>query len=101
MATKEEWNTVYFSTMAIASVAVGALGVAIGLLALKRSQAESVGVAGMEPLTYTPLGVDIPKVRYQNGDILVSVRSPGEWHNIRDFVQPDNPDVINAVSRAL
>ena len=205
MATKDEWDTVYFGTMAMASVAVGTLGVALGLLALKRSQAEAVGVGSLDttqhylftlpkPVSwleayqalsdygwqpnyigliypgqlyqgrklldygkhqyhvrtyddgqvtghyevtpewdlqghlagddlrimtpqesnevlvalsqiqlvgvgsletpfYTPLGVDIPKVRYQNGDILVSVRSPGEWHDIRDFINPMDPSV--------
>lgn len=89
MATREEWNNAYFSTMAIASVAVGTLGVAIGLLALKRSQAEAVGVGSLEPLTYTPLGVNIPKVHYDDGRVLVQVRNPGEWHDIREFIQPD------------
>ncbi len=101
MATKEEWNNVYFSAMAIASVAVGALGVTIGLLALKRSQAEAAGVSSLETTGYAPLGVNIPKVHYDNGQVLVSVRSPGEWHDIRDFVQPASPEVISTINRAL
>jgi len=101
MATREEWNNVYFSTMAIASVTLGALGVTIGLLALKRSQAEAVGVGSLETTGYAPLGVNIPRVHYDNGQVLVEVRKPGEWHNIREFVQPLNPDVVNTINRAL
>ena len=101
VATKEEWNSVYFSTMAMASVAVGVLGVAIGLLALKRSQTEAVGVGSLETTGYVPLSVNIPRVHYDNGQVLVEVRKPGEWHNIREFVQPLNPDVVNTINRAL
>jgi len=86
MDTREEWNNVYFAAMAIASVAVGTLGVTIGLLSLKRSQAEAAGV-----------GVNIPKVRYDNGEVLVQVRNIGEWHDIREFVQPLNPAIVRVV----
>ena len=97
---KEQWNTVYFSAMAIASVTLGALGVAIGLLALKRSQAEAVGVGSLE-ITALSLGVNIPKVHYDDGQVLVQVRNPSEWHDIREFVQPNNPEVVSIISRAL
>lgn len=33
------------------------------------------------------------RVQYDGYHPLVSVREPGEWYNIADFVQPDNPDV--------
>ena len=36
----------------------------------------------------------LPRVYYQNGCYLVSVRYPGQWHNIREFIQPGNPDVV-------
>lgn len=29
-----------------------------------------------------------------DGQYLVKVRYPGQWHDIRDFVQPHNPDVV-------
>ncbi len=32
---------------------------------------------------------------YQDGQYLVSVRYPGQWNDIRDFVQPANPDVVS------
>ncbi|GAI99403.1 unnamed protein product, partial [marine sediment metagenome] len=28
---------------------------------------------------------------YEDGQYLVSVRYPGQWHGLRDFVQPGNP----------
>jgi len=98
MITREEWDSVYFSTMAMASVAVGAIGVALGLLALKSSQAQAVGVGSLKPPTgYTPLAVNIPRVHYDNGQVLVSVRNPGEWHELRDFIQPNSPDITRIV----
>ncbi|GAJ22157.1 unnamed protein product, partial [marine sediment metagenome] len=33
---------------------------------------------------------------YQDGQYLISVRYPGQWHDLREFVQPDNPDVLAA-----
>ncbi len=95
MATREEENNVFFSTMAIASLAIATLGVAISLLTLKRSEA---GVGSMEPTGYAPLGVNIPKVHYDDGKVLVQVRNPGEWHDIREFIQPDSPEVVRIVS---
>ncbi len=93
---KEQWNNVYFATMAMASVAIGTLGVTIGLLALKRSS-EISGVGSLER-GYAPLGVNIPKVHYDDGQVLVQVRNPGEWHDIREFIQPDSPEVVRIVS---
>lgn len=94
---KEDWDSVYFSTMAMASVAFGALGVTIGLLALSRSQAQASGVGSLEPPGYAPLGVNIPRVHYEGGQVFVEVRNPGEWHNVRDFIQPYNPYVMEVV----
>ncbi len=34
-----------------------------------------------------------------NGQYLVSVRYPGQWHDIREFVQPHNPDVLAVYSQ--
>ncbi|MBA7475772.1 hypothetical protein ES707_11145 [subsurface metagenome] len=39
------------------------------------------------------------RVRYADGRYLVAVRYPGEWHEIREFIQPDNPDVIACYSQ--
>ncbi len=35
----------------------------------------------------------------QDGQYLVSVRYPGQWHDVREFVQPDNPDVLAVLSQ--
>ncbi len=38
------------------------------------------------------------RVYYQDGCYLVSVRY-GDWHDLREFVQPDNPDVLAVYSQ--
>jgi len=38
------------------------------------------------------------RVYYQDGQFLVNVRH-GQWNDIRDFVQPDNPDVLAICSQ--
>ena len=39
------------------------------------------------------------RVYYQDGQILVAVRYPGQWNSLQDFVQPDNPDVLAIFSQ--
>lgn len=39
------------------------------------------------------------RVQYRDGQYLVSVRYPGQWNEIREFVQPNNPDVIAIYSQ--
>ncbi len=39
------------------------------------------------------------KVYYQDGQYLVSVRYPGQWNSLLDFVQPNNPDVLAIFSQ--
>ncbi|MBA7701011.1 hypothetical protein ES703_109738 [subsurface metagenome] len=36
---------------------------------------------------------------YQDGQYLVSVRYLGQWHDLREFVQPGNPDVLAVYSQ--
>jgi hypothetical protein len=94
MITKEDWNTVYFTVIPLLGVGVSAVGVAIGLLALQRSQAQAVGIGSLEPATgYAPLGVNTPKVHYADSQVLVEVRNPGEWHELREFINPLDPGV--------
>ena len=94
MMTKEDWNTVYFTVIPLLGVGVSAVGVAIGLLALQRSQAQAVGIGSLEPATgYAPLGVNTPKVYYADSQVLVEVRNPGEWHELREFINPLDPGV--------
>ncbi len=35
----------------------------------------------------------------EDGHYLVAVRYPGQWHNLQDFIQPDNPDVVAIYSQ--
>jgi NO-binding membrane sensor protein with MHYT domain len=91
---ERDWDNVFFATMAVASVVVGAIGVALVLTLRPQS---SAGELVNQALGSTPLSVAIPKVHYQNNEYLVSVRDPGEWRELREFVQPYNPAVRNIV----
>ena len=95
--TKEDWNTLYYTVMPILGVGVSAFGVAIGLLALERSKVQTAGVGSLGRPGHVPLGVNTPRVHYDNGLVLVEVRNPGEWHELREFIQPANPDVVRIV----
>lgn len=67
--------------MPIVAAVIGALSLALGVMALTRS---------------SPLG---QRVYYQDGRYLLAVRFPGQWYELRDFVQPDNPDVVALYSQ--
>ncbi|GAJ08903.1 unnamed protein product, partial [marine sediment metagenome] len=51
----------------------------------------AVGLAG---LAFTDR-----RVYAQDGRYLVSVRYPGQRHDLREFVQPSNPDVLATLSQ--
>ena len=72
---REEWDKVFHNLMPVISMGLGSLSVAIALLSFWRA-----GILGQRV--------------YQNGQYLVSVRYPGQRHDLREFVQPDNPDVL-------
>jgi len=72
LITEEQWDRMFFN---LVPVVFGAGSVALGLIALTRSS----------PLAQRAYHLD--------GQYLVSVRYPGQWHDLREFVQPDNPDV--------
>ncbi len=98
MATKDEWNVLYTNVMPVMGVLVSALGVTLAFLVLLRSQSQAAGVASRERLPVSSsLAVNVPEVHYEDGQVLVEVRNPGEWHDIRDFVQPANPEVVRMV----
>ena len=78
MITEEQWDKM---VLKLAPLGLGTASVALGLLTLTR--------AG-------PLG---RRIYYQDGQYLVSVRYPLQWHDIRSFVQPDNPDVVAICSK--
>ncbi len=39
------------------------------------------------------------RVYAQDGQYLVPVRYPGQWHDLREFVQPHNPDILAVFSQ--
>jgi len=81
LKTKEEWDRAFELTVPVAGVAIGALSVAAGVLAL---------------WTLRPPG---QRIYSQDGQDLVAVRYPGQWNDIREFIQPANPDVLAAYFR--
>jgi len=81
LTTKEEWDRAFELTVPVAGVAIGALSVAVGVLAL---------------WTLRPPG---QRIYSQDGQYLVAVRYPGQWNDIREFIQPANPDVLAAYFR--
>lgn len=94
MVTKEEWNAVYSNVMPILGVGISTLGAALAFLALLRYQAQAAGLGSREPVPVaSALSVNIPKVHYQDSQLLVEVRQPGEWHDIREFIDPYDPNV--------
>ncbi len=74
--TKEEWDRLFERAMPIVSLVAGTLSVALGTMSLMR--AGSLG----------------RRVYSQDGRYLVSVRYPGVWRDLREFVQPNDPDVM-------
>jgi len=88
---EQDLNTALYLGIALLSLAVTSLGVAMWL----RPRTTSVG--SLEPAPLSGVSVAIPKVHYQDDECLVSVRNPGEWHDVREFVQPNNPNVLRIV----
>jgi hypothetical protein len=80
MITEEEWDRLFDRLMPLFSVGIGGLSIALTIMALTRS---------------SPLG---QRVYYQDGQYLVNVRY-GAWYDLRDFIQPSNPDVLAIFSQ--
>lgn len=80
MITIEEWDRLFERAMPIVSVALGTLSVAVATMALLR------------------VGPFRRRGYYHDGQYLVNVRY-GQWHDIREFIQPDNPDVLAVYSQ--
>lgn len=72
----EEWDRAFLRTLPIISTGLGVISIAVGIMALRSRTMAS-------------------RVYHEDDSYLVSVRYPGQWHDIRDFVQPANPDVVN------
>ena len=94
---REDWNNVYVIVMPLLGIAISALGVALSVMRLR--QGEAVGVGSLE--LPTGIAVDIPRVHYQDSQILLSVRNPGEWQEVREFVRPNDPILTHAIMEAL
>jgi len=54
-----------------------------------------IGVLSLLPLAIMPL--TRWRVLYEDGQYLVNVR--GQWQDLRDFIQPSNPDVLAVYSQ--
>lgn len=72
---RERWDQAFLRALPAISTGLGALSIAIGIMMLRS-------------------GATAQRAYYQDGSYLVSVRYAGQWHDIRDFVQPTNPDVV-------
>ena len=96
MANEREWEQFYFAIMPLASVVLATAGLAVAVWSIVARPPQEDGIAGLGPAP--KLGTDffsvaIPRVHYQDSQVLVEVRSPGEWHDIRDFIRPMVPRV--------
>ncbi|MBA7712193.1 hypothetical protein ES703_121163 [subsurface metagenome] len=76
LITTKEWNRAFEYIVPTVSLGVATLSVVLGIMALRRA---------------SPLG---QRAYHLDGQYLVSVRYPGQWQDLQDFVQPDNPDVL-------
>jgi len=91
---KDEWTESYSLILPLLGLAVAVAGLSLSLLQM-RSQA--VG-------SRAPLGrvdVDVPRVRYSDGDVYIEVRNPGEWLPMTGFVRPDDPWVRQIVRQII
>ncbi|MBA7672285.1 hypothetical protein ES703_80460 [subsurface metagenome] len=78
--TVEEWNRAFLRVLPVASLGLGVSTAAMTVMSLRsRSLAQ--------------------RVSYEDSQYLVSVRYPGQWRDIREFVQPSNPDVMAVYSQ--
>jgi len=75
LITKEEWDRAFELTLPVISTGISVLSVALAIIALTR---------------FSPLG---RRVYSEDGRYLVSVRYPGQWHDLREFVTPCDPEV--------
>ena len=76
MTVAEEWDKAFLKVLPIASLGLGIFSTIMAIMTFGRSN----------PLQQ--------RVYSEDGKYLVSVRFPGQWHDLRDFIQPSNPDVL-------
>lgn len=102
MPNTEKDNSI-LPSITLSSLIISAIGLALSLtinLAL-RSRSSVEGLGSRQPSPFSGLSVDIPKVHYADGQVFVSVRDPDDWREIREFVQPSNPQIVSTVNRVL
>jgi len=81
---RDEWNEAYSLIVPMAGLVVAIVGLSLTLIDMQR---RSQAVGSMGPIT---IDVEVPRVRYSEGEIFVEARNPGEWRSLREFVQPYN-----------
>ena len=80
LSMREPWDQAFLRALPVISTGLGALSIAIGIMTLRsRSTAQ--------------------RAYYQDGSYLVSVRYPGQWRDLRDFVIPNDPAVREVYSQ--
>lgn len=99
---KDDWADAYSLIMPMLGLMISTVGLSFSLLMLKRSQEQAAGqtgTGGLEPPS--GVAVDIPRVRYSDGEIYVEVRDPGQWFPMTSFVQPDDSRVRQIVRQLI
>jgi len=93
----KDWDEAYSVVIPMVGIVIGVLGVSLSWLALTRSQVQAVG--SLEPPS--GVAVDVPRIRYSDSQVFVEVRNPGEWRELREFVQPNTPYLTHVIREAL
>jgi hypothetical protein len=92
--TNQEWDAFYHNIMPLASVLIGVMGLGVGVWGLYSRGPQVTDLGRLAPPTNGRfLSTSTPKVHYEDGQVLVSVRNPGDWQDIRDFITPLDPNV--------
>jgi len=81
ITAEQEWNRAFSQVLPVASLGIGFFSLALTIMSRRSSSA---------------LG---QRVYYQDGQYLVSVRYPGQWHDLREFITPDDPAVLAVYSQ--
>ncbi|KKN08229.1 hypothetical protein LCGC14_1058780 [marine sediment metagenome] len=74
LPTAQEWDQAFYRTLPVVSTSIGVLSAVMGIMALRSSALAQ-------------------RVAYEDGQYLVSVRYPGQWRDIREFITPYAPEV--------
>jgi len=98
---KDEWAETYSLVMPMLGVVLAAFGLGLSVLMLRSQEqaAGQTGTGGLEPPS--GVAVDVPRVRYSDGEIYVEVRDPGQWFPMTSFVQPDDSRVRQIVRQLI